>query len=497
MRRVVGLLVFGFLLAALGVASARASGTGTTTTTATTTVTTTGTSTSTPAPSYAPLATFSLPTVCVGAGAAAVVPPSHPPVALGTPASNLGPSGYPASASVIAFTSAIVSGSSCASAKLTLTSLSLFDGAVTANSVEATDGKGTVADLEIDGTAVSVAAGQTVPVESWGQLTLGGKIGRVRAPLVLRLLQAHDDLRAGTGVAVAFAAAAQPAAKPTQKQHSSASRRAKHKTFAKSRAHAKGAGAKKKQRRRQPAKPPPDYPAASSPFAASGGFTDAARDNPIVSTALQYLGVRYQWGGASPKTGFDCSGLVQYVFGQLGVPLVHFAAAQWHTPAGVWVAPNRLQPGDLVFFIGSDGTRKAPGHVGIYLGDGFIVDAPHTGSFVRIDSLNERKLANQYVGARRIDPQLVDVRHLLHVTKPAASATVFPLGFTPPLTLASGGQPLGIVAAGTPSTRTPSHSYGGWAGVVAVGLFLPLSAGGFFIRRRQRPEASPSSEASN
>jgi hypothetical protein len=175
---------------------------------------------------------------------------------------------------------------------------------------------------------------------------------------------------------------------------------------------------------------------------------------------------------------------------------VHFAAAQWHTPDGVWVAPNRLQPGDLVFFIGSDGTRKSPGHVGIYIGDGFIVDAPHTGSFVRIDSLNERKLANQYVGARRIDTQLVDVRHLLHVTKPAAFATVFPLGFTRSLTLASVGQPLGIVAAGTPAIGTASRNYWVWAGVV-VGLFLPLSAGGFFIRRRQRPKASPSSEASS
>jgi cell wall-associated NlpC family hydrolase len=497
MRRGVGLLVFGVLLAAVGVASARASGTGATTTTATTTVTTTGPSTTTPAPSYAPLATSSLPTGCVGAGAAAVVPPSHPAVALGTPASNLGPSGYPASASVIAFTSTTVSGSTCTSTRLTLTSLSLFDGAVTASSVEAMDGKGTVAGLEIDGTAVSAAAGQTVPVESWGQLTLGEKLGRVSATLVLRLLQAHDGLLAGTRVAIAFAATAQPAATPTQKQHSSPSRHAKHKTFAKSQGHAKGASAKKKHRQRQLSKPPPDYPAAPSPFAASGGFTDAAQDNPIVSTALQYLGVRYQWGGASPKTGFDCSGLVQYVFGQLGVPLVHFAAAQWHTPDGVWVAPNRLQPGDLVFFIGSDGKRKAPGHVGIYLGDGFIIDAPHTGSFVRIDSLNERKLANQYVGARRIDPQLVDVRHLLHVTKPAASATVFPLGFTSPMTLASVGQPLGIVAAGTPAIRTASRNYWVWAGVAVVGLLLPLTAGGFFIRRRQRREASPSSEASN
>ena len=113
--------------------------------------------------------------------------------------------------------------------------------------------------------------------------------------------------------------------------------------------------------------------------------------------AMQYLGVPYQWGGASPKTGFDCSGLVTYVFAKLGVSLPHYAAAQWYSPDAVWVSPQRLQPGDLVFFIGSDGTRKMPGHVGIYVDDGYFIDAPHTGAFVRIDSLGEGWFANEYV----------------------------------------------------------------------------------------------------
>ena len=93
---------------------------------------------------------------------------------------------------------------------LTLGSVSLFGGAITASSVQATYGKGTVAGLEIDGTAVSASAGQTVGVESWGQLKLGETFGRLTAPLVLRLLQAHGSLPAGTRIAVAFAAARRP-----------------------------------------------------------------------------------------------------------------------------------------------------------------------------------------------------------------------------------------------------------------------------------------------
>jgi cell wall-associated NlpC family hydrolase len=108
--------------------------------------------------------------------------------------------------------------------------------------------------------------------------------------------------------------------------------------------------------------------------------------------ALQYLGIPYLWGGASPS-GFDCSGLVTYVFAQLGVSLPHFAAAQWDF--GVPVTIGQLQPGDLVFFDGLD-------HVGIYLGNNQFINAPHTGAFVRIDTLDEGWYAKNYVGARRV-----------------------------------------------------------------------------------------------
>jgi cell wall-associated NlpC family hydrolase len=109
----------------------------------------------------------------------------------------------------------------------------------------------------------------------------------------------------------------------------------------------------------------------------------------VVGIAMQYLGTPYVWAGASPG-GFDCSGLVAYVYGQVGVSLPHNAAAQYGY--GTPVAYSDLQPGDLVFFSGL-------GHVGIYIGGGQFIHAPHTGDVVKISSLSEH---GGYVGARRL-----------------------------------------------------------------------------------------------
>jgi cell wall-associated NlpC family hydrolase len=398
---------------------------------------------------------------------------------------------------VVAFGSSTASGSTCRSAQVTLAAVSLFGGAVTATSVTATDGKGTVTGVEIDGAPVSAVAGQTVPVESWGRLALGATVGRLTAPLVIRLLQAHDGLLAGTTLAVAFAAAPQPVAKPKTKHHASAGTHAKQKTAQKSQAHAKGASKKKKLRQRQPQKPTPDFPAAPNPFLAGGALTDAGKDNPVVSIAAQYLGVPYLWGGARPKIGFDCSGLVKYVFAQLGVSLPHFAASQWHTPDGVWVAPNHLQPGDLVFFTGSDGSRKEPGHVGIYVGDGYLIDAPHTGAFVQIDSLTERKLANEYVGARRIVSPLHEVRHLLRVSKPGASAPGI-LTRIFPQQIGLGIPPESAAPTSAAAFRPDSSDYSLWVGTPLGGLLILLLPGAVvFHRRRKTPDAVPDSDTSN
>jgi peptidoglycan DL-endopeptidase CwlO len=105
--------------------------------------------------------------------------------------------------------------------------------------------------------------------------------------------------------------------------------------------------------------------------------------------ALRYLGVPYVWGGASPS-GFDCSGLVMYVYAQLGISLPHYTVAQWNATEPI--SESQMEPGDLVFFNGL-------GHVGIYIGGGQFVDAPHTGSVVRIDSLGN---FGGFDGARRV-----------------------------------------------------------------------------------------------
>jgi cell wall-associated NlpC family hydrolase len=110
------------------------------------------------------------------------------------------------------------------------------------------------------------------------------------------------------------------------------------------------------------------------------------------AAALSMLGTPYVWAGSAPG-GFDCSGLVMWAYAQVGVSLPHSTYAQWGY--GVPVSRDQLQPGDLVFFDGL-------GHVGIYIGGGQFVHAPHTGDVVKISSLDESWYASTYVGARRI-----------------------------------------------------------------------------------------------
>jgi cell wall-associated NlpC family hydrolase len=108
-----------------------------------------------------------------------------------------------------------------------------------------------------------------------------------------------------------------------------------------------------------------------------------------VETALAYHGVPYLWGGEKPS-GFDCSGLVLYVFKQHGVKLPHYSGSQFLL--GEKVAPAALQPGDVVFF------GSPIHHVGIYVGGGYYIHAPRTGDFVKISKLADRR---DYAGARR------------------------------------------------------------------------------------------------
>jgi cell wall-associated NlpC family hydrolase len=144
---------------------------------------------------------------------------------------------------------------------------------------------------------------------------------------------------------------------------------------------------------------------ASTAYRLPSALTQAAA---TVSWAEQQLGKPYQYAAAGPGS-FDCSGLTMEALAQAGITVTHNANAQWLQTKAHTVAENQLAPGDLVFFAGSDGTLTAPGHVGIYVGNGEIIDAPFTGARVRFDPLAS---IGGYVGAT--DP---------YAAAPAAGAT--------------------------------------------------------------------------
>ncbi len=138
---------------------------------------------------------------------------------------------------------------------------------------------------------------------------------------------------------------------------------------------------------------PAEAPPAPEPAPEPAAPADASRGAQVVAIAMRYLGVPYKWGGASPSTGFDCSGLTMYVFAQIGVSLPHYAAAQYGL--GQAVSKSELAPGDLVFFRGL-------GHMGVYIGGGNFIHAPRTGDVVKISSLSDPYRVANWVGARRV-----------------------------------------------------------------------------------------------
>ena len=117
--------------------------------------------------------------------------------------------------------------------------------------------------------------------------------------------------------------------------------------------------------------------------------TDGSIGAQAVAAAMQYLGTPYVWGGASPG-GFDCSGLTQYAYAQVGVSITHYTGSQWNE--GVRVPADQLLPGDLVFF------HSDLGHMGMYIGNGQMIHAPQTGDVVKISPLS---YVSEYQGAVR------------------------------------------------------------------------------------------------
>lgn len=135
----------------------------------------------------------------------------------------------------------------------------------------------------------------------------------------------------------------------------------------------------------------------ASAYAASAyrlNFT-TTQAGTVLAWAEEQLGKPYKWAAAG-LASFDCSGLTMDALAQAGITVPHNANMQWQQTRAHPVAENHLAPGDLVFYAGADGTRAAPGHVGIYVGDGQIIDAPYTGARVRFDPVTS---IVGYVGA--------------------------------------------------------------------------------------------------
>ena len=141
---------------------------------------------------------------------------------------------------------------------------------------------------------------------------------------------------------------------------------------------------------RRPVVPDAGRPPGLTPAAGVSGYE-------VSGTALGLRGVRYKNGGADPG-GFDCSGLVQYVFAQHGLGLPRTVTSQYGM--GSPVAPVDLQAGDLVFFGITD--PKAPTHVGIIVGGDSFVHAPTSSGVVRVERLGAAYWASRLVGARRV-----------------------------------------------------------------------------------------------
>ena len=133
------------------------------------------------------------------------------------------------------------------------------------------------------------------------------------------------------------------------------------------------------------------YPDREGRIAASG----ASVGERAARIALEAVGTPYRWGGESPASGFDCSGLVRWAYGRIGVELPHSSYALYGE--GSRVSPARMKPGDVLFFEGL-------GHVGLYLGRGRMVHAPQSGRDVEVVRLARSNYGRRLIGARRVVP---------------------------------------------------------------------------------------------
>ncbi len=132
-------------------------------------------------------------------------------------------------------------------------------------------------------------------------------------------------------------------------------------------------------------------------------YSPVAPNDPVAASsvlmrALGLVGTPYRYGGNTPESGFDCSGLVTYVYRDMLALNLPRTSRELAAIQGPKIATNRLTAGDLVFF----GSKGNVTHVGIYVGEGRFVHAPSTGGTVRLDHLDGPYWRNHYTGAKRV-----------------------------------------------------------------------------------------------
>ncbi len=168
--------------------------------------------------------------------------------------------------------------------------------------------------------------------------------------------------------------------------------------------------------------PDRSFAAAASSNVRNAATTAWHRAQEVSAAALELIGIRYQWGGSTPETGLDCSGLVRFVFQQVtGVTLPRTAKDM--SRLGDQVAVADLKPGDLVFF---NTRRFAYSHVGIYLGDNRFVHSPRRGRDVEVATLDSGFWQKRFDGARRLVGVLPELLPMLVSEAVAAPLDVAP-----------------------------------------------------------------------
>ena len=125
---------------------------------------------------------------------------------------------------------------------------------------------------------------------------------------------------------------------------------------------------------------------------------DPAKANAVLMRAISLVGTPYRYGGNTPEGGFDCSGLVNYVYRDMLDLRLPRTSRELYAYQGPKIDAGRLAPGDLVFF----GSGGGVSHVGIYVGEGRFVHAPSTGGTVRLDHLDGQYWRRNYTGSRRV-----------------------------------------------------------------------------------------------